>query len=462
MANERRNEKRNRSRNGKKSGNGPKGALAFFGHLKGFIGDGRTHRVFGLFLLVASAYLLTAFVSFFLTWKADQDLVNRSWSVILSPDVTVENWMGKLGALLSHQFIHLWFGLAAFAFVLWSFLAGIRIVLGTWLLPVTRTMGWTLFAMLWLPATLGFLFRSGELAFLGGGIGFALNNHLVALIGNFGMGTLLLFSLVGTVVYSFDLNIAGLTGLFTNKNTTEAMPEAEEGWDQVNGNRMREPVASTPDAEEAPIVDDLELEMTEEEPELGPVPELVEEVEQPTAEDLNSDEEGFSVHVAASDDKTLSEDELEKKLQEFGEYDPKLDLSSYELPSIDLLVDHGSGEITVTKEELEQNKDNIVRTLSNYNIGIEKIKATIGPTVTLYEIVPQAGVRISKIKNLEDDIALSLAALGIRIIAPIPGRGTIGIEVPNSRPQVVGMRAVVASDKFQNSGAELPIVLGKT
>jgi S-DNA-T family DNA segregation ATPase FtsK/SpoIIIE len=171
--------------------------------------------------------------------------------------------------------------------------------------------------------------------------------------------------------------------------------------------------------------------------------------------------EGMSV-VAAATEKTLSDDQIEAKLQEFGEYDPTLDLSSYELPPIDLLVDHGTGEVTVTKEELEANKDRIVETLGHYNIAIDKIKATIGPTVTLYEIIPQAGVRISKIKNLEDDIALSLAALGIRIIAPIPGKGTIGIEVPNSKPQVVGMRAVVASEKFQNSTADLPIVLGKT
>jgi S-DNA-T family DNA segregation ATPase FtsK/SpoIIIE len=158
----------------------------------------------------------------------------------------------------------------------------------------------------------------------------------------------------------------------------------------------------------------------------------------------------------------LSESEIETKLKEFGEYDPTLDLSSYVPPTLDLLAEHSTGELTVTKEELEENKNKIVTTLNNYNIGIDKIKATIGPTVTLYEIVPQAGVRISKIKNLEDDIALSLAALGIRIIAPIPGKGTIGIEVPNSNPQVVSMRAVVASEKFQNSKYDLPIVLGKT
>src|SRR5690606_22077892 len=149
-------------------------------------------------------------------------------------------------------------------------------------------------------------------------------------------------------------------------------------------------------------------------------------------------------------------------VEKHGQYDPKLDLSNYKFPHLDLLRDYGGGKIIVNNEELEANKDRIVETLANYNIEIDKIKSTIGPTVTLYEIIPKAGVRISKIKNLEDDIALSLAALGIRIIAPIPGKGTIGIEVPNSKPQVVGMRAVVASDKFQNSPMDLPIVLGKT
>ncbi|MEO7080656.1 MAG: DNA translocase FtsK, partial [Flavobacteriales bacterium] len=197
-------------------------------------------------------------------------------------------------------------------------------------------------------------------------------------------------------------------------------------------------------------------------PVLASVPEL--EMEPAVPMDfsgITEEANGFSVEVRAPEEE-LSESEIENKLKEFGEYDPTLDLSSYVPPTLDLLAEHSTGELTVTKEELEENKNKIVTTLNNYNIGIEKIKATIGPTVTLYEIVPQAGVRISKIKNLEDDIALSLAALGIRIIAPIPGKGTIGIEVPNSNPQVVSMRAVVASEKFQNSKYDLPIVLGKT
>jgi S-DNA-T family DNA segregation ATPase FtsK/SpoIIIE len=186
------------------------------------------------------------------------------------------------------------------------------------------------------------------------------------------------------------------------------------------------------------------------------------ETDTQTSEILPSEELKMDVEVAESNEEQLSEDDVNKKLKEFGEYDPTLDLPKFKLPPLDLLENHGDGHIQVNKDELEANKNKIVQTLKNYNIDIQSIKATIGPTVTLYEIVPAAGVRISKIKNLEDDIALSLAALGIRIIAPIPGKGTIGIEVPNLNPAVVSMKAVLASEKFQNSKMELPLSLGKT
>lgn len=448
-----------------------------FARLRAFFSDERTHKVFGLSLVLASAYLLVAFVSHLLTWRMDQDLMGSTWAEIFSPEVRVENWLGKLGALLAHRFIHQWFGIAAFAVVLWSFLAGVRVLLGTWLLPLKRTLGWTLMVMLWLPAAMGFLFR-GEWMYLGGGAGYTINMHLNGLLGGFGTGALLLFSLAAFVVATFNPSFAWVGELFNKLSApraSEATAEAEGEADAlpvgVRNRRKEAPVVAEQDPaleaeeEEAPEeahepAEDMEIEAPGLELETTPTP-VAEAM--PVAElAMDSEDEGFSVQVAQPEETVLSDDELDARLQEFGEYDPKLDLSSYELPPVDLLVDHGTGEVTVTKEELEANKDRIVETLGHYNIGIEKIKATIGPTVTLYEIIPKAGVRISKIKNLEDDIALSLAALGIRIIAPIPGKGTIGIEVPNSKPQVVGMRAVVASDKFQNSGADLPIVLGKT
>ena len=463
-----------------------KSAEAFPGRwarFRALIADERTHKVFGMGLVLGGLFLLTAFVSFLFTWRVDQDLMSRGWWDILRTDVAAENWLGKVGAICAHRFIHVWFGLAAFALPVWSFMAGVRIVLGTWLLPARRTLGWTAMALFWVPALFGFFFR-GEYSFLGGGLGVVITRHLTTLLGEFGAGALLVFSAAAFTVFTFNLPFGWVRALFAKK---EAEPVAEvatpdpEGWTRP-GVRMKEGRKAeeverlrVDELEVAAAPQELELEVNAaeedeaiEEPrslELENTPmEVVEPVLSPvisSAEDLNGDLNGMSV-TARTDEAVLTEEQIEAKLAEFGEYDPKLDLSSYEPPPLDLLVDHGSGEITVTKEELEMNKDRIVETLGHYNIAIAKIKATIGPTVTLYEIVPEAGVRISKIKNLEDDIALSLAALGIRIIAPIPGKGTIGIEVPNSKPQVVGMRAVVASEKFQNSTADLPIVLGKT
>lgn len=460
---------------------------------KAFLTDERTHKVVGLVLILGSAFLVVAFVSFLFTWRIDQDLVGRPWSEIFSPQVRVENWLGKVGALTAHRFIHTWFGIAAFLIPLWSFLMGVRILLGTWILPPKRTAAWSAMTAFWLPALLGFFFR-GELMFLGGGVGHTITHHLTGLLGEFGTGALIVFAAAAFAVVTFNLSFAWANAALENikSRSTEDSDEdenADAGVPAMTGATLRNTPRTTKpeeDEEESPFMED-EFEVEEDpveeaqpeeesEPEeeevpfvesTGPTFELEPEVEEamavpaPPPLAMDSEENGFSVQVA-KEEEVLSEDEIDAKLQEFGEYDPKLDLSSYELPPLDLLVDHGTGEVTVTKEELEMNKDRIVETLGHYNIGIDKIKATIGPTVTLYEIVPKAGVRISKIKNLEDDIALSLAALGIRIIAPIPGKGTIGIEVPNSKPQVVGMRAVIASEKFQNSGFDLPIVLGKT
>ena len=194
--------------------------------------------------------------------------------------------------------------------------------------------------------------------------------------------------------------------------------------------------------------------LKKEEPITKPEPSLVEEKETTTLESE------FVIETTIEEE-TFEENLSAKLVQDFGEFDPTLDLSSFKMPTLDLLKEYSSGGITVDQAELEENKNRIVDTLKNYNIGISSIKATVGPTVTLYEIVPEAGIRISKIKNLEDDIALSLAALGIRIIAPIPGKGTIGIEVPNNKPTMVSMKSVIASPKFQQAEMELPIALGK-
>ncbi|HQV76031.1 MAG TPA: DNA translocase FtsK 4TM domain-containing protein, partial [Flavobacteriales bacterium] len=476
------------------------GRLARF---KAFFRDERVHKVGGLVLVLGSAYLLVAFTSFLFTWRMDQDLIGRSWAEIFSPEVRVENWLGKLGALTADQFIYKWFGIAAFSMVLWAFLGGVKVLLDKWLLPPMRTLGWTAMALVWLPTVLGFVFR-GEYIFLGGGVGFAITKHLTTLLGNFGAGAMIVFALGAFIVYTFNPSFSWLetafaklgNGLSAIGKRAVAEEQEEEATvepatfagvkirglkNQVAVQDLSEELLEEDDSEELETEEEEEAELeelevveaeNEEEVETGNLElelesapmEIVEPIASPviaSVSDLTGNLNGMDVS-AGEEDVVLSEDQIEDKLKEFGEYDPTLELSNYELPPIDLLIDHGTGELTVTKEELEANKDRIVETFGHYNIGIDKIKATIGPTVTLYEIIPKAGVRISKIKNLEDDIALSLAALGIRIIAPIPGKGTIGIEVPNSKPQIVGMRAVIASEKFQNANMELPLVLGKT
>ena len=219
--------------------------------------------------------------------------------------------------------------------------------------------------------------------------------------------------------------------------------------------------------EELSLSKQVDFQEEEQEPIIEPISQIVNQQTEDNKEEITpiikqevSNDLGIEVHVNEED--ILSQKDIKTKLEELGDYDPKLDLSNYKIPAVNLLNDYGSGKIEIDKSELEANKNRIVETLANYKIGISSISATIGPTITLYEIVPEAGVRISKIKNLEDDIALSLSALGIRIIAPIPGKGTIGIEVPNQKPATVSMKAVISSDKFQNSEMELPVAFGKT
>ena len=451
--------------------------------LKSFVKDRRVHRIFGLTLMLCCIYLFIAFTSFIFTWKGDQSILSENWwSVLSNGNYEAENWLGPLGAIISHFFIHQWFGIASFLFIVLAFNLGFRILFKKALLPPVKTLAASLLGMVIFSPLLSYLFTSENLFFLGGSFGYDLNYTLYGKVGKIGTGILLFFAAIAYVIAFFNpsfgwvknlLPVAGklkekFVALLPKPRLVADHPEDEklEFEDTIGERDQMAPSAadialseddnvlesdSEPDADEMdepPAADDSKgLELDIESPaEEEPTPEAKEELEV----------------EAPKEEKELTKDELDKKLEDFGEYDPKLDLAEYKMPNVDLLVDHGGGKITVSKEELEENKNKIVTTLSHYKIGIEKIKATIGPTVTLYEIVPEPGVRISKIKNLEDDIALSLAALGIRIIAPIPGRGTIGIEVPNSNPDIVSMRALIASEKFQNSPMELPIALGKT
>jgi len=290
---------------------------------------------------------------------------------------------------------------------------------------------------------------------LGGAFGFQTNLWLSSIIGSIGILLFLALTILIFLVLNFNISFS----LFSAKEIDDVDENIveDETYEDSKSELITEVVEEEKIDETPPVVSFDNINETEPEESIQLSTDNTEEPKPPTEDDVE-----FSVEEAEEKDETLSDSEVDSKVKEFGEFDPKLDLSSYQLPPIDLLKEFEESDKKVTPEELEANKNKILETLENYKIKIASIKATIGPTVTLYEIVPEAGVRISKIKNLEDDIALSLAALGIRIIAPIPGKGTIGIEVPNQNPEIVSMKKVIASDKFQNAKMELPVVMGKT
>ncbi len=435
------------------------GRFSFFNNisnkLKNIVQNEKLAQITGLLLLVFSVFLLLAFSSYLFTWKADQNLIINHWN---NPEIQAENWLGKLGAYAAHQFIFNAFGVASFLFCFLFFIVGFKALFKIKLVPFNKAFAYSLFTIVWLSVVLAYIFKSYPI--LGGTFGFQSTVWLTSIVGSVGVGLLLFLSLLIFIVLNFNVSFK-LPQL--EKIMEEDLEEGEPA-DEIDLiheaalNEMEEDnneeEATTVSLDEAPEeLPEIEEEETESIPLSTDIPEI---------EEKKDGEVEFSVEEAKPDEKTLSEEELNQKAKDFGEYDPTLDLASFKMPPIELLKDFGTSQQTVTKEELEANKNKILETLSNYNIEITSIKATIGPTVTLYEIIPAPGIRISKIKNLEDDIALSLAALGIRIIAPIPGKGTIGIEVPNQNPEIVSMRLAIASDRFQNAKMELPVVMGKT
>jgi S-DNA-T family DNA segregation ATPase FtsK/SpoIIIE len=429
----------------------------------------KAKSISGTILLLLSVYLFISFVSYLFTWKEDQNLIlDSGFFEFLLGDTSTEssNWLGKFGAYISHLFIYRWFGIASFAFSLLFFITGIRLLLNVRLLPLRRTYLITGVGILWFSIFFGLF--SSNINYLGGVFGYTMNVWLSAAFGGFGAFLLVLVLLFIAIVALFNPDFKYLFNKYFGKESEQTVAAVKNEMADVNivntneeQETEHEPLTASFEDELSETLDEDEKVTSEVEFDTNEKEEVTETKVEAKRKDQDKDEGEFSVEVA-QEEKELSDDDVNKKIEDFGEYDPKLDLSNYTLPPIDLLQKFESNKSGVSKEELENNKDKIVETLSNYKIEISKIKATIGPTVTLYEIVPAPGVRISKIKNLEDDIALSLAALGIRIIAPIPGKGTIGIEVPNSNPEIVSMRSLIASEKFQNSDFELPIVLGKT
>jgi DNA segregation ATPase FtsK/SpoIIIE, S-DNA-T family len=438
--------------------------------------------IIGALLSLMSVYLFLACVSYIFTWTKDQDqLLNRSFIAYIFNNALppAENWLGKFGAWTSHLLIHRGFGLPSFGLLFLLFLGGFKILFGTALVPLVRATSITISYMLWGSIFLGFF--SPQISYAGGAFGFYTNEWLQVTFGGF--GTLFMhviaFFVLTTLQFSPNYQVL-LQRLFGSKDAQEVQNEQEfaDGvapFDDIYVvNTIKEEQIKSDKISQTVVFDDGdEDDIFEEESELivkMTKEPIVEPVKTPEPIKENTFESDFEIElgedpIIATPIKAPVSDEDDRATQlvsEHGEYDPTKDLEGYLLPPLELMKDYVSTGVSVSKEELENNKNRIVETLSHYKIDIAKIKATVGPTVTLYEIVPAPGVRISKIKNLEDDIALSLSALGIRIIAPIPGKGTIGIEVPNSNPEMVSMRSLIASDKFQHFDGELPIVMGKT
>jgi S-DNA-T family DNA segregation ATPase FtsK/SpoIIIE len=423
----------------------------FLKRIKTFASDSTTHAAVGLLVIFCGLALLISSVSFLVNWQEDYSLNSQPLNELLSnPENNAHNVFGSLGFRLAYNFVYRWFGISALIVALFIMLIGLRVTFNWKLAKPVRLLRNASFWVLWLMVTIAY-FSGATYTVLAGGIGFYTNRWLMSTLGVVGTGLILFFSMAAYVVIRLRLTPDRLNNIFSRKPKEDPIPDLDA---------IKEDIEAKPEPD--PIEVDFQEKETEKERELEQVVEI--KTPPPPKQEEKPAETDIEVTVEAkAEEEHLSDSELNKKLKEFGEYDPTLDLSKFKLPTIDLLRDYGpSGNITIDQDELEANKNRIVDTLNNYNIDIAKIKATIGPTVTLYEIVPAAGVRISKIKNLEDDIALSLSALGIRIIAPIPGKGTIGIEVPNKKPNIVSMRNALSSEKFQNAKMELPVALGKT
>ena len=440
-----------------------------------FYKNEQTQKAIGLFILLISVYLFIAFVSYLTTWEIDQDKVLGTVADLFSPNIKVQNWLGKIGALTSYLIIYRTFGLATFILIPILFMIGIRKLYQRQLINVSAFNAKWLFTMVWLSLVLAKTFPD-QLHISGGCFGYFMNEQISNYFGNVGLIILYVFSMLLFLVLTINLSFKWpLKKIIADDKQIEDELEIknDDTQDAVifnsSFNEAKELILTS--EEEAALLNfEIISKNPENKVELNEIPlkdntldfEVLETKDELTV--LNpSNEPSFEIETPLAEPDVLDDENKASKLvEQFGEYDPTLDLGSYKFPTFDLLTDYGDGKGKVTQEELVANKNKIVNTLRNFGIEIEKIMATVGPTVTLYEIVPAAGVRISKIKNLEDDIALSLAALGIRIIAPIPGKGTIGIEVPNQNPEMVPMKNILASEKFNNSTFELPIALGKT
>jgi S-DNA-T family DNA segregation ATPase FtsK/SpoIIIE len=475
--------------------------------VKELVKDERTHKVLGVVCLLLSLYCFIAFTSYLFTWEEDQDKVFRYSASILLMDmdsVKVENLLGRLGAFVSHWFFYKGFGIASYLFCYLFFILGVNFVVGRRVFRIWRNIKYILFGLLFISTTAAFVSMLSDFPW-GGAMGDAINHWMIGFLGRAGAALLLMVAGLSWLIWKYNLDFKWLEQQFKAKPkpamapaavpepavitvTPQAQPVSAKEPKRKNGLKESAVSVIPPQENELPEMQLVERadasitlippanlsvkeEAVEEEPEdeeleedAGPLLYIEETVEQTSSRNRkkpSTEDVAWEIKPPVEEDNDEVEDEPVRQPVQMDPYEPTLDLRDYKYPSLELLDNHSTERIVQDAGELDRNKNQIIDTLKNYDISIQKISATVGPTVTLYEIVPAAGVRISRIKNLEDDIALSLSALGIRIIAPIPGKGTIGIEVPNVKKSIVSLRNLLASEKFQQSSMELPIAIGK-
>jgi S-DNA-T family DNA segregation ATPase FtsK/SpoIIIE len=473
----------------------------------------RWRKLLGVLCVLFALYLVIAFVSYLYTWKYDQDKVlHFTWSSFFQKDLIVENWLGRFGAYISNAFFYYGFGVPSVVFILLLLRLGVDLIKKNSLKPLMILSRNLIAAMAFFSLVFEFIFRKSDFTW-GGAFGESVCFWLTNFIGTIGLFLLLLVSMLFYAIWRYNINLEQYQYSFAGNETYQYLSNRVSDfinkYISSNTAMANEPLAkkgrknnsttstdtleeSMPKTDDVTIEDDQNSVMDFDLPPVMSTPVITNkfpslemevdgmvsegsntssnqlEVSLDNEETLNDEEfivESLSDDINAGQAPTLTDVIIEKTIDDPSlsePYDPTLDLRSYKYPSTELLMDYEEGSGEIDRSELEANKDQIIKTLLDYKIEIVKIRATIGPTVTLYEIIPAPGVKISKIKNLEDDIALSLSALGIRIIAPIPGKGTIGIEVPNKNKQTVSLKEVLNSDKFQHAKMALPIALGKT
>jgi len=459
--------------------------------VKKLVHDERTHKILGAFLLLLSFFLFVAFCSYLTTWNLDQDKVFEHGIGILKPNhYEIANLLGAFGAYISHLFFFKGFGISSYLFCAIFFVLGTNLMTGKQIFSISRNLRYTLTGLVFFSVAFAFVMHKQSFPW-GGQVGNMISDWLKGLLGTLGTAALLFIAGLAYIIWRFNpvfkmphnklFNFSKAPkeeetpaiGRFDNSFSEEARLFVEDHFEKGNSMKGQPSPLVDPGYNKPSFKDDIKLIERDDSAWMPPVKEK--ESAAPVSKGAESPKEKNTVTRKPAtagpepelqinpvyEDHDLINEEPPARKEKIAPYDPVLDLRDYKYPSLELLEAHGSEKIIQDPTELETNKNQIINTLKNYDIAIQKIYATVGPTVTLYEIVPAAGVRISRIKNLEDDIALSLAALGIRIIAPIPGKGTIGIEVPNVKKTVVSMRGLLSSDKFQHNNFSLPIAIGK-